>query len=291
MTSVGRPCWGTTRLGLTELRQLARLKQPLVRVRGQWVELHHDETLRRHHRGREAGRRRRTSCPPETVMRSGLGFDQGPGELPVVDVAADGWLGQLLGGAEDRTLESTPTPEGFAGELRPYQERGLGWLAFLGELGLGACLADDMGLGKTAQLLALLVDERARSALTPEDRGGPARSRPARRNDATQTGPDAGACARCPWWGTGNARPPDSHRSWPSTSTTGRAGSRERRSPDTPARWTWSCRPTASRRVTWSCCPACAGAAWFSTRHNRSRTAPPARRRASGRFRPSGASP
>ena len=29
----------------------------------------------------------------------------------------------------------------------------MGWLCFLGRLGLGACLADDMGLGKTAQLL------------------------------------------------------------------------------------------------------------------------------------------
>ena len=43
--------------------------------------------------------------------------------------------------------------------LRPYQERGAGWLAFLGRLGLGACLADDMGLGKTAQLIATLLAE------------------------------------------------------------------------------------------------------------------------------------
>ena len=33
----------------------------------------------------------------------------------------------------------------------------MGWLCFLGRLGLGACLADDMGLGKTAQLLATLL--------------------------------------------------------------------------------------------------------------------------------------
>jgi SNF2 family DNA or RNA helicase len=33
----------------------------------------------------------------------------------------------------------------------------LGWLVFLGRLGLGACLADDMGLGKTAQLIASLL--------------------------------------------------------------------------------------------------------------------------------------
>ena len=43
------------------------------------------------------------------------------------------------------------------GRLRPYQERGVGWLSFLGRLGLGACLADDMGLGKTAQLIAAVL--------------------------------------------------------------------------------------------------------------------------------------
>ena len=82
---------------------------------------------------------------------------------------ADGWLGDLLAGADDRRLQALATPDGFVGELRPYQERGLGWLAFLGDLGLGACLADDMGLGKTAQLLALLVNERARRAGTASD--------------------------------------------------------------------------------------------------------------------------
>ena len=41
--------------------------------------------------------------------------------------------------------------------LRPYQNAGVRWLAFLTRLGLGACLADDMGLGKTLQVLALLL--------------------------------------------------------------------------------------------------------------------------------------
>jgi SNF2 family DNA or RNA helicase len=52
------------------------------------------------------------------------------------------------------------TPASFRGELRPYQERGLAWLSFLGGLGLGAVLADDMGLGKSPQTLALLQAER-----------------------------------------------------------------------------------------------------------------------------------
>jgi SNF2 family DNA or RNA helicase len=43
---------------------------------------------------------------------------------------------------------------GFVGELRPYQARGVDWLAFCREAGLGCVLADDMGLGKTIQALA-----------------------------------------------------------------------------------------------------------------------------------------
>lgn len=60
---------------------------------------------------------------------------------------------------------SLPTPPGFVGELRDYQARGLAWLRFLSELDTGGILADDMGLGKTVQVLAHLLDERARGAL------------------------------------------------------------------------------------------------------------------------------
>jgi superfamily II DNA or RNA helicase len=47
-------------------------------------------------------------------------------------------------------------PKGFVGELRPYQEKGVDWLAFCRDAGLGCVLADDMGLGKTIQALATL---------------------------------------------------------------------------------------------------------------------------------------
>ncbi|MDO5750231.1 MAG: DEAD/DEAH box helicase [Rothia sp. (in: high G+C Gram-positive bacteria)] len=40
--------------------------------------------------------------------------------------------------------------------LRPYQQEGLNWLAFLYKHRLGGILADDMGLGKTVQAMALL---------------------------------------------------------------------------------------------------------------------------------------
>ncbi|MCZ6727040.1 MAG: SNF2-related protein [Acidobacteria bacterium] len=48
----------------------------------------------------------------------------------------------------------------FDGTLRRYQRKGLGWLNFLREFGLGGVLADDMGLGKTVQVLALIQAHR-----------------------------------------------------------------------------------------------------------------------------------
>ncbi|MFP4654053.1 MAG: DEAD/DEAH box helicase, partial [Phormidium sp.] len=63
-------------------------------------------------------------------------------------------------------LEPLPAPESFVGQLRPYQARGVGWLAFLERWGLGACLADDMGLGKTIQTIAFLQHLQAQEALT-----------------------------------------------------------------------------------------------------------------------------
>ena len=52
-------------------------------------------------------------------------------------------------------------PATFEGTLRGYQREGLGWFAFLEQLGFGGCLADDMGLGKTVMVLALLDGRRA----------------------------------------------------------------------------------------------------------------------------------
>lgn len=57
-------------------------------------------------------------------------------------------------------IKNYPLPDGFTGELRPYQKAGYNWLRFLNEYKLGGCLADDMGLGKTVQTLALLQSEK-----------------------------------------------------------------------------------------------------------------------------------
>jgi superfamily II DNA or RNA helicase len=143
-----------TKADLRALQAAADAKSSIVRVRGQWVAVDAAEIeaiLRR------AGTRSEASGAD--LLRAGLGIDSLVDEAGagVVSIAAGGVLGRLLDDALHATIEPLPTPAGFAGQLRPYQERGVSWLAFLGRLGLGACLADDMGLGKTAQLIATLL--------------------------------------------------------------------------------------------------------------------------------------
>jgi len=158
---------GDTAVTADEIRELARLKVPLVRVRGQWVELRPEDVAAAVQLVEYAPGRQGAAMTAGDVLRVGLGLEMTETSLPITGVTADGWLGTLLAaGGPDGLPTSRGTPAGFVGVLRPYQERGLAWLEFLGDLGLGACLADDMGLGKTAQVLALLVAER--SSPTPD---------------------------------------------------------------------------------------------------------------------------
>jgi len=55
-----------------------------------------------------------------------------------------------------------PLPQGFRGELRPYQKAGVDWLHFLHQYHFGGVLADDMGLGKTVQALVFLQSLKER---------------------------------------------------------------------------------------------------------------------------------
>jgi superfamily II DNA or RNA helicase len=70
-------------------------------------------------------------------------------------------------------VESAPTPvpppAGLRAVLRPYQQEGFDWLAFLWRHELGGVLADDMGLGKTVQCLALA--QHVHETVPAEERG------------------------------------------------------------------------------------------------------------------------
>jgi superfamily II DNA or RNA helicase len=70
--------------------------------------------------------------------------------------------------ARFKGLPAVKRPPGLAGDLRPYQQRGLEFLAYTSGLGVGSVLADDMGLGKTYQALAWLLHLRRQ-----DPQGGP----------------------------------------------------------------------------------------------------------------------
>ncbi len=154
---------GQERLDREEFLRLVELKQPLVRVRGRWVELDSEKlddvmSVMR-------SRPDRAEMPLREVLQLGLGRKKQSG-LPVAGLEAEGWIEALLNrltGSE--SMSRLETPETFKGRLRPYQVKGLSWLAFLGRWGLGACLADDMGLGKTIQVLALLLHKKGEGRL------------------------------------------------------------------------------------------------------------------------------
>ena len=101
------------------------------------------------------------------ALRLGLAGQTPRGTIPPPQIHAEGWVAQLLAQVQGRALpEAIEIGEEFKGSLRPYQERGLGWLSYLEKFGLGGCLADDMGLGKTIQLIGLLLHERSNGVTT-----------------------------------------------------------------------------------------------------------------------------
>ncbi len=137
-----------------EFERLAELKQPLVRLHGQWIVLDQAQV--------EAGlkffRRASEKVTLEEALRVGLDDAPEADGVEVESVRADGWLRTLLDTLrQPDKIAALPTPDGLRAELRPYQQRGYAWLSFLLRYGIGACLADDMGLGKTLQTIALLL--------------------------------------------------------------------------------------------------------------------------------------
>lgn len=149
---------GDATLTLPEFERIAAMRSPLVMIGGRWVEVRPEdvkaavEFIRENPGGKmELGR----------ALRLAYAADMRTTGLPVVGMDVSGWASSIFGGLDgSQTLEMIDAPEGFVGSLRPYQLKGLSWLAFLDKVGLGACLADDMGLGKTIQFLALLLRER-----------------------------------------------------------------------------------------------------------------------------------
>ena len=137
-----------------EINEIAQAKRPLIRLRGRWITL-------------DPGLLERLRRPPRTRMRAMEAVGAvlaGSAEIDgeAVKVVAEGALADLA--ARLAGLATAPpvlqAPSGLEATLRPYQLRGLSWLAAMCEAGFGGCLADDMGLGKTIQVIALHLHRR-----------------------------------------------------------------------------------------------------------------------------------
>lgn len=142
---------------LAELEELARVKVPLVKFRGEWTELS-PEAIRTAVDFMK--KQSRKGVPAREILKESLAGET-EGRMAVSGLELEGWIADLVhrlrGEGEPKDLSS---PEGLQATLRPYQVRGYSWLDYLSRWGLGACLADDMGLGKTIQALSLVARRR-----------------------------------------------------------------------------------------------------------------------------------
>jgi len=148
---------GGVTLSLKDLERLAAKRSPLVQHKGVWIELRPGDLK---------NAERFCAADPNLSLDEALRLTASDGDtlmrLPVHRFLAGPRLQAVLEQYhQQKAPDPLPAPEGFAGQLRPYQERGLGWLTFLHRFDQGACLADDMGLGKTIQLLAFLQHLKA----------------------------------------------------------------------------------------------------------------------------------
>jgi SNF2 family DNA or RNA helicase len=151
-----------------EFEELITQGTPLVEINGQWIELRPQDV--RAAKEFFEKRKGQTKLSVEEALRISTGDNQLIDKLPVVKFDASGKLDELMTTMTtgNEGLSAIAEPEGFEGQLRPYQAKGVSWLSFLEQWGLGACLADDMGLGKTIQLIAFLLHLKQEKAL-----GGP----------------------------------------------------------------------------------------------------------------------
>ncbi|MEC4983234.1 MAG: DEAD/DEAH box helicase [Oscillatoria sp. PMC 1068.18] len=156
---------GDKTISSKEFEQMLAQKSPLVQVDGEWIALQPAdvkaaETIL-------ASTNEQMNLSVEDALRfTQSNTGETIAKLPVVGFESTGVLQELITNlGENKAVELIATPEGFKGELRPYQIRGVSWLSFLERWSLGACLADDMGLGKTPQLIAFLLNLKQQAAL------------------------------------------------------------------------------------------------------------------------------
>jgi len=137
-----------------EWQQLVNAKTPLVKFRGQWMELDQNKMQQMLDFWATHSEER----PEMTLLDLWKQTAEG---TEAWELEPDAILGEMMAGLHDPSkLEPIANPPQLQGTLREYQKRGVSWIQYLEQLGLNGCLADDMGLGKSLQVIARLVTER-----------------------------------------------------------------------------------------------------------------------------------
>ncbi|MGB3695471.1 MAG: DEAD/DEAH box helicase [Spirulinaceae cyanobacterium] len=156
---------GDKTLSKQDFERLLAQKSPLVEVEGEWMALQPADVKAA--QAVLSSQNENLDLSVEDALRLSQGDTQTLAKLPVVDFQASGVLKELIDNLNNnQSIKTIEVPQKFQGTLRPYQLRGVSWLAFLERWGLGACLADDMGLGKTAQLIGLILHLKEKGTLS-----------------------------------------------------------------------------------------------------------------------------
>jgi superfamily II DNA or RNA helicase len=158
---------GGEKITAEELKKLISESEGLAFIKGKWVEVDPErlrETLAAYENAqREAQRGDLTMMEAMRMQLSAEKILNIKENVCEIEVSNGEWLETVLTQLKrPDTIKAVKCGTDFNAKLREYQQRGLGWLYTMKELGLGACLADDMGLGKTIQVIALLNSIRVK---------------------------------------------------------------------------------------------------------------------------------
>lgn len=156
---------GDDKLSISDFRQIAKLKQPIVRWKDRWIMVDPEEInqIEKLLTRKDSGK----LTLQQALFSALIGERKHPEIKTPVEVVAAGDFKSIVDTLKDgKLLKPVQPPPTFQGKLRAYQKRGLMWIAGMTGFGFGICLADDMGLGKTVQVIAWLL---YRKYLTPDD--------------------------------------------------------------------------------------------------------------------------
>ena len=163
-----------------ELQELLSTTAPLIKVKGEWVEVDQKKIQSVLDHWKRLQKYTKSGLSMTEALRFLAGFSPSR-QTEDESEEAQQWSVVHAGPRLKTILDQLKNPssfqgkhaesilqEHFRGTLRPYQHTGVEWLYLLYQLKLGGCLADDMGLGKTIQILSLLlVIKHLRAATLP----------------------------------------------------------------------------------------------------------------------------